>query len=592
MMVKTLTIANGILIRSLSLSLCYCLNDRCHSEAKPKSKTRPGGNLLVRARCFLNDRCHSEAKAKSKTRPGGNLLVRARCFLNDRCHSEAKAKSKTRPGGNLLVRARWFVSLSMTSPQSTSNKAVVLLVFGFLMFSGCMVGPEYTRPETAAVTDSGFFHSSDHKQDVNELEIVDRWWEHFGDPVIASLVEKAIENNYDLKAAAARSLQSQAILIESRGRKLPSVNYNFLYDRSKRSFNFSGARFSSLASTFSQDITISYVLDLFGKLRHSERAAWASLLATEANQQALTNAIISNVIKARIDISTIQQNLAITRATTQSRERTLEIVERRYGQGLVGPVDVRLGRENLAAARSLEPQLESTLIKAHHALDVLLARRPGSSDQLPESLPDLPNLSPLNIGIPAALLDRRPDVIAAEYTLRSTNEQIGVSIAQLYPDLNLSLAGGRSADVWEDIWIDETEIYSAVFRLAQPIFRGGQLKAQVDASKARFAEAAANYAGTVLVAMKEVEDALITEQMLQKQFVEVEIRLREALAAENLSRQRYQRGVETILLVLETERRRRIAEIELALLKGQIWTTRVNLLLALGGDWTSKEVKS
>ncbi len=464
--------------------------------------------------------------------------------------------------------------------------SLLIFVFVVLTFSGCMVGPEYSRPETAAVTDSGFYYSADHKQDVNSLEIVNRWWEHFGDPITASLVQEAIASNYDLKAAASRSLQAQAILIESRGRKLPSVNYNFLYDRSKRSFNFSGARFSSLASTFSQDITISYVLDLFGKLRHAERAAWASLLATEANQQALTNAIISSVIKARIEIATIGRTLAIARATSQSRQQTLEIVERRYGQGLVGPVDVRLGRENLAASKSVEPRIESTLIKAHHALDVLLSRRPGSSAQLPESLPELPKLEPVNLGIPAALLDRRPDVIAAEYTLRSTNEQIGVSIAQLYPDLNLSLMGGRSADVWEDIWIDETEIYSAVFRLAQPIFRGGQLKAQVDASKARFEEAAANYAGTVLVAMKEVEDALVTEQKLQEQLVEVEIRLREALAAENLSRERYQRGVDTILLVLETERRRIIAETELAVLKGQIWTTRVNLLLALGGDWT------
>ena len=150
-------------------------------------------------------------------------------------------------------------------------------------------------------------------------------------------------------------------------------------------------------------------MDFFGKLRHSERSAWASFLATEAGQQALTNAIISSVIKARIDISTIQHQLSIARATTQSRQRTLEIVERRYEQGLVGPVDVRLARENLAASKAIEPELESMLIKAHHGLDVLLARRPGSSSELPETLPELPKLEAVNIGIPAALLDRRPD---------------------------------------------------------------------------------------------------------------------------------------------------------------------------------------
>jgi len=126
-------------------------------------------------------------------------------------------------------------------------------------------------------------------------------------------------------------------------------------------------------------------------------------------------------------------------------------------------------------------------------------------------------------------------------------------------------------------------------RLAQPIFRGGQIRAQIDAAKARYAELAANYAGTVLTAMREVEDALVSEQMLQTQLGHAQIRITEASAAEELSRQRYQQGLAGILTVLESERRRRIAEEELTVLKGQIWTTRVNLYLALGGDWSYRE---
>jgi len=128
-----------------------------------------------------------------------------------------------------------------------------------------------------------------------------------------------------------------------------------------------------------------------------------------------------------------------------------------------------------------------------------------------------------------------------------------------------------------------------LMRLAQPIFKGGQIRAQIDAAKARYAELAANYAGTVLVAMREVEDALVSEQMLQNQLQHTELRFREATAAEELSRQRYQQGLSGFLVVLETERRRRIAEEQLTILKGQIWTTRVNLYLALGGDWNEQE---
>jgi NodT family efflux transporter outer membrane factor (OMF) lipoprotein len=466
----------------------------------------------------------------------------------------------------------------------------LLFALSITMFAGCMVGPKYYRPETAADTSEGYFHHGEHRQDINDFADVDRWWQRFGDQTTMLLVREALENNYNLKAAAARVLQARAGLAEVRGRQLPEVSYNLSRDRSKRSFNFGGGgRFSVMSTTFAQDVSIAYILDLFGKLRHSERAAWADMLAAESNEQTLINSMIATVIKARVDIATIQRRLAIAKANTESRRNTLEIVERRYGEGLVGPVDVRLARENLEASKAAEPAIELSLITAQHALDVVLARRPGASEPLPETLADLPDLESVPIGLPASLLDRRPDVVAAELSLKAANEQIGVSIAQLYPDLTLTANVGRSADRWRDIWIDETEIYSAILRLAQPIFKGGQLLARIDAAEARYTELAANYANTVLTALKEVEDALITEQLLQVQLKHVQIRLTEALAAENLSRQRYQRGVEGILTVLESERRRRMAEDELAILKGRIWTTRVNLFLALGGDWDYQE---
>jgi len=457
-----------------------------------------------------------------------------------------------------------------------------------------MVGPKYSRPETAANKAEGFFRAGTHNEDVNDLAEVDKWWEQFGDPATTLLVREAMENNYDLKAAAARVLQAQAAFAEMRGRQWPDVSYNLGRDRSKRSFNlgggpFDGGRFSVMSTTWSQDISVFYILDLFGKLRHSEQAAWADMLAARANEQALVNSIIATVVNARVNISIIQRRLAIARANIESRQKTLEIVERRYEQGLVGPVDIRLARENLAASKAFEPAVELSLIKAHNALDVLLARRPGSSDDLPETLDDLPELEPVPIGLPASLLDRRPDVRAAELALRSANERIGVSIAQLYPDLTLTASYGASADRWRDIWEHYSETYALLMGLSQPIFKGGQIRAQIDASKARYSELAANYAGIVLTAMREVEDALISEQMLQTQLQHTEHRFREASAAEELSKQRYLQGISGILTVLESERRRRIAEEELTILKSQIWTTRVNLYLALGGDWDHRE---
>ena len=461
-----------------------------------------------------------------------------------------------------------------------------LLSIGLLLVSaGCMVGPGYKRPQTVADTAEGYFYAGRHLRDANDDAAAGKWWERFADDTTTVLVRKAMRNNNNLVAAAARVLQAEALLVQARGQRLPDVSYNFSRTRSKTSFSFGGDRFSALTTTFAHGITVNYIVDIFGKLKRQQRAAWADLLAAEENQHALVNAIISSVVKARADIATLQRRLAIARANTESWQGSLEIVERRYSRGLVGPLDIRLARENLQSSKVAEIIIELSLIRAQNALDVLLGQRPGSGEELPRTLPELPDLAPVPVGVPALLLDRRPDVRAAELALEASSERIGVSIAQLYPDLTLTGTVGRSADLFDDLFIDETEVYSAIIRLAQPIFKGGQLRARVDGAKARYAELAANYAETILIALREVEDALATEELLQLRLKASRLRFSEAAAAERLAKQRYLRGVERLITVLEAERRRRIAEDELNGVKGELWAGRVDLFLALGGDW-------
>ncbi|KPK37421.1 MAG: hypothetical protein AMJ65_14590 [Phycisphaerae bacterium SG8_4] len=468
---------------------------------------------------------------------------------------------------------------------------LLICASGAVLVTGCMVGPKYERPETAADINDGYFNAGEHITDVNDFGDAGLWWERFGDPITAELVRQMLESNYDLKASAARVLQARAVLSQVHSGLRPELNYALNADRTKFSFSFgplSGGRFSFVNQNWSQGISVAYIVDLWGRLKHGEQSALARWLAAGANQQALTNSMIATVIEARINIATLQKRLEIALANTKSRRETLRIVERRYNEGLVGPVDVRLARENLEASLAQEPAVELSLIKAHHALDVVLGRRPGSSQQLSGALDALPDLEPVRIGLPAALLDRRPDVRAAELMVCAANEDVGVSIAQLYPDLTLMANYGTTADRWRDIWERFSETWTAALGVSQPIFAGGRLSAQVREAKARHSELAANYANTVLMAMMEVEDALVSEQMLQKELEHTELRFEQATAAESLSQERYQRGVDSILTVLETERRRRIAEELLVILKAQIWTTRVNLHLALGGDWNEQ----
>lgn len=449
----------------------------------------------------------------------------------------------------------------------------------------CTVGPDYVRPETAADDGGGFINTPAGWADANDICLSGPWWQCFGDPVIAELVDTALENNTDLRAAAARVVEARALLAQSHGIRLPGISYSANRTRSKIPMNFLGTRISSLDTAYSQDFSISYIVDFFGKLKRSEQAALADMLATEASRQALKHAIIAQIVRTRVQIATQQRLFAIAQVDIESRRNTLEIIERRYNSGLVGPLDVYLAKENLASARALEPQIIQSLYLAQHSLDVLTGRRPASSKAIPETLPEMPELTPIPIGLPAALLDRRPDVRSAEMRLAAATERVGVSIAAMFPDLTLSGSTGFRSDTFSMLTNSENEAYSAIIALAAPIFKGGQLKAGVDAAKARVEQAAADYAGVVLVAVREVEDALVREKMLKKRIDQLQERLSEATRAESLAKDRYFKGVEKILMVLETERRRRLAENELILTTGNIWNARVELFLALGGNW-------
>ncbi|MHC5091982.1 MAG: TolC family protein [Planctomycetota bacterium] len=304
------------------------------------------------------------------------------------------------------------------------------------------------------------------------------------------------------------------------------------------------------------------------------------------------NAVVAQVIGTRIDIATQQRLLEINAQTISNWEKALEIIDRRYQQGLSPAVDVYIAKENLANAKSQKPRIEQSLILSLHALDVLCGRAPETTKDLAKTLPKLPELSPIPAGLPADLLDRRPDVRSAEMRLAAGTERIGVSIAQMYPDLTLTATGGYASEHFRDLTLSENQIYAAILNVIAPVFKGGRLKAGVEAAEASARQSAAQYAGAVLNAMREVEDALVKQQKLSQRIRQLTDRFEQAQQAERLAVDRYTQGVDKILLVLETERRRRLAENELALSQGDLWKARVELFLAIGGDWGIEETKT
>jgi len=474
------------------------------------------------------------------------------------------------------------------------NPFILLLMAFFALLPSCTVGPDYSRPKTV-VDDIDTYANTPEvvRQDVL-VDDIDPWWTQFGDPITTELVRQALINNNSLKSAAANVLQSKALLDQSHGSRLPDVSVSGSRTKAKTSsppIMEGGRRIVSHSTAYAADASVSYIVDFFGKLKRTEQAAVADYLSAQATREALTHAVIAQVVKARVQIARSQRLLNIAQETTKNRQQALKIIERRYNSGLVSPLDVYIARENLAASRSLEPQLEQALILAKHSLDVLLGQRPDGSDLLPETLPELPDLEPVPMGLPAALLDRRPDVRSSELDLAAATERIGVSIAALYPDLTLTASGGYRSERLSKLTIADADVYSVIMSLSAPIWKGGQLRAQVDYSKAAAQKATADYAETVLIALREVEDALVKQQKLQERYELLKKRLQEATKSEKLARQRYLGGakgvggVESILLMLDTERSRRAAENLLVETASDLFNARVDLFLALGGDW-------
>ena len=468
-----------------------------------------------------------------------------------------------------------------------SNESVriagVLLV-ALIFAAGCTLGPEPERPVTAADVSDTYVHATD--QEVVELPEVSPWWRTFGDETTTELVDLALENNTDLQAAVARVLEAEAGLRRAGGARLPQVGYGAGAGRQKMSFVLPGVgRREIYSTTYSYDFNIAWQADLFGRLKRTQQASWAGLLSEEAAQEAVVHTVVAMVVRSRVQIAILERAVAITREITTSWGSTLKTVERRYRSGLADAVELHLARENLASAQAAGVVIEGELERARLVLDVLVGRRPGSGTKLADTLPELPALDPVPLGLPAELLDRRPDLRQAEMRLAAATYGVGAAIANLYPDLSLTASAGVRSDTLTDITSIDGLVYNAVANLVGPLFTGGQRRADVDAARARSDQAIANYAGAVLQALREVEDALVLGDTSERNLDFTRERVFEARAADRLAKQRYQRGVSSMLTVLETERRLRLAEQAIINATADVWNARIDLFLALGGDW-------
>lgn len=467
--------------------------------------------------------------------------------------------------------------------SSCHLRAALLLWLGLV--GGCInLGPEYKRPDLDITTPAAYQQATDEDTAAPDL---DRWWRVFEDPELDSMVQEALQRNWDVKAAAARVLEARAQFIQVRADRFPQLGGSGSAER--RRIPVTGRAPATTVNAYQLATPASFEIDLWGRLEKSAQAAWDDILRQEESRWALAQSVAAETVSIYLQLEAVERQLQIADQSIQAFRRSLEFVEIRYNRGLTSALDVRQARRLLARAEARVPQLEQNLGLLQLRLAKLLGRYPRT--QAPRSQPEdyYRKLAPVPAGLPSELLQQRPDIRAAEARLTAANARIGVAKANRFPRIDLTGSFGWSSDELSSLLGHDNYFWRASGGILYPLFDAGRLKAAQRAAEARYEQIVAEYADTVLEAFREVEAALVTRRKQIEQRQLVLNFLNEARATQRVAQNRYIRGLSSYLDVLDAQQTRFVAEEDLVLVDLAILNNRVALHRALGGGWADPQ---
>jgi NodT family efflux transporter outer membrane factor (OMF) lipoprotein len=369
----------------------------------------------------------------------------------------------------------------------------------------------------------------------------------------------------------------------------PTVGAGMNVMRQKQ--NFAGSPIGEIVPPFTTTNTglsleTSWEVDLWGRLRAGARAAVAELQAAEADLRGARLSLTGQVAKSWFAVTEARLQAELAADSAESFRTVADQIRSRYEQGLSPSLELRLALSNMEAAEALSAARREQLDRTVRQLEILLGRYPGGSllDELAGGeLPRLPGAVPT--GLPAELVSRRPDLVAAERRLAASDQRTAQAKRSLYPRLTLTASGGWASSELSDLLDGDFGVWSLVAGLAQPIFQGGRLRAGVDSAKATGEEALAGYANAVLLAYSEVESALAAERHLVEREIHLASSAEQLIAARRLAEDRYRSGLGNYLIVLESQTRALTAQIELLNARRSLLDNRIDLHMALGGGF-------
>jgi multidrug efflux system outer membrane protein len=451
-----------------------------------------------------------------------------------------------------------------------------------IALAACTVGPDYRRPEVPLPS---LYRGLDPTAPPEAGSIGDlAWWAIFQDETLRELIRTAVAENYDLRVAAARILDAQAQVVATRSYQFPTIDGTAQAPYST-TFGDRPPLFALENSFIPQGaLNLSFELDFWGRWRRATEAARADLLATEEARHVILSDLVSSVAIAYFQLRMLDLSLEIAQRTVGSRRNSLQLVQLREQGGVVSMMDVYQADTLLSGALRSIPDFERQIEQTENLISVLLGRLPGPVGR-GRTLDGQISLPTLPVGLPAALLERRPDVRVAEAQLVAANARIGVAKSEFFPRImllgNIGVAGG----IQNSVSFGPMGFFGIGPTLTVPIFNAGRVQAGVDSAEARVLEAVARYQQTVQQAVRDVSDGLIGYRKRQEARREQEALVQILRSSTALSNVRYDGGVTSYLEVLDNERQFFTAELDLAQTQRDELLAVVGLYRALGGGW-------
>lgn len=456
------------------------------------------------------------------------------------------------------------------------------------LLPACTVGPDYRPRSTSELKVPAAFNAAPVERQGVDLA---RWWTSFGDPVLTGLVEWSLAANLDIDAAGARLRQARASLRQTQGTALPTLGASGSTSRSVGRDSGSvidpgtGQTISTGGDTtvFRSGFDAAYEADLFGGIRRSIEAARADAAGAEADLHSAQLTVASEVGLNYLDARLAQARLAIARANLAAQDETLQIVGWRVQAGLVSSLDLEQARQLRATTAASIPAIETNYAAAVNRIAVLLGEAPGTVTALIDPKRAIPLAPSVGAGIPAEVMQRRPDIAAAERNLAAETARIGVATAELYPALTLTGSFSGSDTSLGDL--PSSMIGNLVAGITAPIFQGGQIRARIEGQRASADAALATYRQAVLIALEDVENALTALSAAERREREIVVAEAASRNAVLYARSQYRAGLIDFQALLEAERSLLSSEDSRASARADRATATVQLYKALGGGW-------